>query len=68
MQNLYPIIPEDELLPGEEPEEEIDDFENRLKVTHGDYFLTATIKEKPFLVAGMIPEGAITALTADSGS
>jgi len=42
--------------------------ENHLKITPGDYFLTAPIKERPFLVDGMIPESAITALTADSGS
>lgn len=64
--NLYPIIPEGELLPGEEPL--IDDTKHHLVITPGDYFLTAPIKEKPFIVAGMIPESAITALTASSGA
>lgn len=45
-----------------------DEPENRLKIIHGDYFLTAPIKEKPFLVEGMIPENALTVLSADSGS
>ncbi len=62
--NLYPITPEGGLLPGEEPEV----GENHLKIIPGDYFLTAPIKEKPFLVAGMIPEGSLSILTADSGS
>jgi len=61
---LYPIIPEGELIPGEE----LGANENHLKIVPGDYFLTAPIKERPFLVAGMIPEGAITALTASSGA
>lgn len=45
--NLYPIIPESELLPGEEPWGD----SNHLEIVHGDYFLTAAIKEKPFIVA-----------------
>lgn len=64
--NLYPIISEGGRLPDEEPES--DNNKNHLKIIHGDYFLTAPVKEKPFLVAGMVPESAITALTASSGA
>lgn len=42
------------------------DEKNRIIVS-GDSFLTAKIKERPFLVDKIIPENAITALTADSG-
>jgi len=62
----YPIIENGNLLPGETPE--VSASEDHLKIIPGDYFLTATIKEKPYLVTGMIPEGAITALTASSGA
>ncbi|HEY5589046.1 MAG TPA: AAA family ATPase [Candidatus Paceibacterota bacterium] len=64
--NLYPITLEGELLPDEEPS--INNTKKHLEIIPGDYFLTAPIKEKPFLVAGMIPEGSLSILTADSGS
>lgn len=64
----YPALSKNKINPAEPPTAEIKSQSPiDIKILTAEEILAMTVKEQPYIIEKMIPAGAITALTADSG-